>query len=158
LHKSWVNEGGIASPMIVHWPNGVKDANQLRHDPCHFVDVLPTLVELAGGSTAAQDGPPVAGRSFARALQRDGAVSREFLYFNHNDNRAIRVGDWKLIATGVNGPWELYDLGNDRCEQHDLATIYPDRVQKLAALWTARDAEYARAREAAKPSVKLRLR
>jgi arylsulfatase len=52
LHKSWVNEGGIASPLIVHWPDGIKDAGRLRHDPCHFVDVLPTVVDLAGGSTA----------------------------------------------------------------------------------------------------------
>ena len=101
LHKSWVNEGGIASPMIVQWPNGMKDAGKLRHDPCHFVDVLPTLVELAGGSTTVQGAPPLAGRSFAAALQKDGAMAREFLYFNHNDNRAIRVGDWKLIATGA---------------------------------------------------------
>ena len=121
LHKSWVNEGGIASPMIVHWPNGIKDAGKLRHDPCHFVDVLPTLVDLAGGSAVPEGGPPLAGRSFAPALRKDGAVPREFLYFNHNDNRAIRVGDWKLIATGKDGPWELYDLSKDRCEQHDLA-------------------------------------
>ncbi|HEY1493597.1 MAG TPA: arylsulfatase [Candidatus Solibacter sp.] len=158
LHKSWVNEGGIASPMIVHWPNGVKDANQLRHDPCHFVDVLPTLVDLAGGSTTAKDGPPLAGRSFAPALQKDGTVSREFLYFNHNDNRAIRVGDWKLIAIGQKGPWELYDLGKDRCEQHDLAAGQPDRVKKMAALWAAQDTGYARAREAAPASAKARMR
>ena len=49
LHKSWLHEGGIASPLIVHWPNGIKDRNALRHDPCHFIDVVPTLVDLAGG-------------------------------------------------------------------------------------------------------------
>ncbi len=157
LHKSWVNEGGIASPMIVHWPNGLKDAGKLRHDPCHFVDVLPTLVDLAGGSTALQDAPPLAGQSFSRALHKDGAAPREFLYFNHNDNRAIRAGDWKLIATGVDGPWELYDLGKDRCEQHDLAASQPDRVRKLAAMWTAHDNEYTRVREAAAPSTRLRM-
>ena len=158
LHKSWVNEGGIASPMIVHWPNGMKDANQLRHDPCHFVDVLPTMVELAGGSTATSAGaPPLAGRSFAPALHKDGAVAREFLYFNHNDNRAIRVGDWKLIATGTKGPWELYDLSRDRCEQHDLAAGQPDRAKKLAAMWTAQDTEYARSRESAPPTTRARM-
>ena len=64
--------------MIVHWPNGMKDANKLRHDPCHFVDVLPTLVDLAGGSTAANNAPPLAGRSFAPALRKDGGPAREF--------------------------------------------------------------------------------
>jgi arylsulfatase len=157
LHKSWVNEGGIASPMIVHWPNGLKYANQLRHDQCHFVDVLPTLVDLAGGNTAAEGAPPLAGRSFAPALRKGGAAPREFLYFNHNDNRALRVGDWKLIATGANGPWELYDLGKDRCEQQDLAAAQPARVRELAAQWTQHDAGYARMRETAPPSTRTRL-
>ncbi len=157
LHKSWVNEGGIASPLIVHWPNGIKDAGKLRHDPCHFVDVLPTLVDLAGGSAVPEAGPALAGRTLAPALQKDGAAPREFLYFNHNDNRAIRAGDWKLIATGKDGPWELYDLSKDRCEQRDLASAQPDRVQKLAAMWSGRDAEYARVRESASATTKLRM-
>ncbi|MGD0771792.1 MAG: arylsulfatase [Candidatus Solibacter sp.] len=157
LHKSWVNEGGIASPMIVHWPNGLKDANSLRHDPCHFVDVLPTLVDLAGGSAAPEGGPPLAGRSFAPALRKDGAAPHEFLYFNHNDNRAIRVGDWKLNAIGANGPWELYDLSTDRCEQKDLAAAQPDRVRQMAAIWTTHDAEYVRTRETAPPTTRLRM-
>jgi arylsulfatase len=143
--------------MIVRWPNGLKDAGKLRHDPCHFVDVLPTLVDLAGGGTASAGGPPMAGRSFAPALRRDGAAPREFLYFNHNNNRALRAGDWKLISTGVNGPWELYDLSQDRCEQHDLAAAQPGRVQKLAAMWTAHDTEYARVREISPPSTRIRL-
>ena len=158
LHKSWVNEGGIASPMIVHWPNGVQSANQLRHDPCHFVDVLPTLVDLAGGTAIRESGPPLPGRSLAPAFQKSGAAPREFLYFNHNDNRAIRAGDWKLIATGPDGPWELYDLGKDRCEQHNLAAREPARVQKLAGQWTSLDTEYARVREAAQPTKKLRMK
>ena len=158
LHKSWVNEGGIASPMIVHWPDGIKDAGKLRHDPCHFVDVLPTLVDLAGGRVVAEGGPRLAGESFGPALRKDGAVAREFLYFNHNDNRAIRVGDWKLIATGVDGPWELYDLSKDRCEQRDLAGAQPERVLKMAAMWTGHDAEYARVRESAPPTTRVRMR
>jgi arylsulfatase len=158
LHKSWVNEGGIASPMIVHWPNGMKDSNKLRHDPCHFVDVLPTLVDLAGGTIEPKDAPPLAGKSFAPALHKDGAAPREFLYFNHNDNRAIRIGDWKLIATGANGPWELYDLSKDRCEQHDLAAMEIPTAQKLAARWQALDTEYARVREAAPPSGRTRMK
>jgi arylsulfatase len=157
LHKSWVNEGGTASPMIVHWPNGLKDQNKLRHDPCHFVDVLPTLVDLAGGSIAANGAPPLPGRSFAPALNKDGAAPHEYLYFNHNNNRAIRVGDWKLIATGQDGPWELYDLSKDRCEQQDLAAAQPARVEKLAAMWTERDAEFVRAREGAPATTRVRM-
>jgi arylsulfatase len=116
------------------------------------------MVELAGGSSAVPTGaPPLAGRSFAPALRKDGAVPREFLYFNHNDNRAIRVGDWKLIATGTKGPWELFDLSKDRCEQHDLAAAQPDRAQKLAAMWTAHDTEYSRVRETAPSTTRVRM-
>ena len=160
LHKSWVNEGGIASPLIVHWPNGIRARNQLRHDPCHFVDVLPTLADLAGGDPREhpEGGPPPAGRTLAPAFQKDGAAPHDFLYFNHNHNRAIRVGDYKLIATGEEGPWELYDLGTDRCEQHDLARGQPARVEEMAALWRQRDEEYARLREASPPSRRRRMR
>jgi arylsulfatase len=152
-----VNEGGIASPMIVHWPDGIKDANQLRHDPCHFVDVVPTLVDLAGGSTAAKGAPPLPGRSIAPAVRKNGAIKREYLYFNHNENRAIRVGDWKLIATGANGAWELYDLSKDRSEQHDMAAMEIGVREKLSATWTAQDAEFAKVREAAAPLKRTRM-
>ncbi len=154
LHKSWVNEGGIASPLIVQWPKGIKDRNRLRHDPCHFVDVLPTLVDLAGGKPAAPSGPGLAGRSMAPAFAKDGAVSRDFLYFNHNHNRAIRAGDWKLIATGDDGPWELYDLAKDRSEQKNLAGAQPDRARALSEKWQAVDAEFTRVREHAAASTK----
>ena len=157
LHKSWVNEGGIASPLIVHWPNGIEARNQLRHDPCHFVDVVPTLVDLAGGAARSDSGPPLAGRSIAPAFQKDGAAPREFLYFNHNNNRALRAGDWKLIATGENGPWELYNLATDRSEQHNLANANPDRIAKMAALWQQHDEEYVRSREAAPATTKKRM-
>jgi arylsulfatase len=110
LHKSWLNEGGIATPMILTWPSGIADRNKLRHSPCHFVDILPTMVDLAGGDPGANrppGGPPLAGRTIAPALRKDGAVLHDFLYFNHNNNRAIRAGDWKLLSTGQGGPWGL---------------------------------------------------
>ena len=157
LHKTWVNEGGIASPLIVHWPSRIKDRGLLRHDPCHFVDVLPTLVDLAGRKPASPWGPALAGRSLAPAFARDGSITRDHLYFNHNHNRAIRVGDWKLMATGDAGPWELYDLSKDRCEQRDLSGAQPDRARELAARWRARDEDFTRVREAAPATAKKML-
>jgi arylsulfatase A-like enzyme len=153
LHKSWVNEGGIASPLIVHWPKGIKDHNRLRHDPCHFVDVLPTLVDLAGGNPVAPSGPGLAGLSLAHAFAKDGAVPRDF-HFNHNHNRAIRTGDWKLMATGDDGPWELYDLSKDRSEQKNLAGAQPDRARQLSDKWKAVDDGFTHVREGAPPSTK----
>ena len=152
LHKSWVNEGGISSPLIVNWPNGIKDQNKLRHEPCHFVDILPTLVDLAGGPV-----PKLSGRSIAPAFNKDGTAAHEFIYFHHNNNRAIRMGDWKVVSTGKGGPWELYNIKKDRGEQYNLAASQPDRVKKMAALWQQKEDEFARVREAAPPSNKLRM-
>ena len=112
---------------------------------------LPTLVDLADGGSA-----QVPGRSIAPAFRRDGAAPHPYLYFNHNHNRALRVGDWKILATGETGPWELYDLRTDRAEQHDLAAAQPERVKTMAAMWKERDDEFVRVRDAAPPSAKRR--
>ena len=160
LHKSWVNEGGISSPMIVRWPNGIKDRNKLRHNPCHFVDILPTLVDLAGGDASKNvpaGAPPLAGRSLTAAFKKDGAAPHEYIYFNHSNNRAIRAGDWKLIATGTEGSWELYDLSKDRGELKNLASAQPERASKLAAMWKEKDDSFVRIREAAPPTDKVRM-
>jgi len=140
LHKSWVHEGGISSPLIVHWPNGIAAAGELRRTPCHFVDILPTIVELAGGAKGVGrnirgSGPPLPGTSLVPAFAKDAAIPHEFLYFHHLDNRALRVGDWKVVAKGKDGPWELYDLATDRCEQRNLADQRPGKVREMSALW-----------------------
>lgn len=158
LHKSWVNEGGIASPLIVSWPNGNLDQNRLRHEPCHFVDIVPTLVELAGGKITPEAGaPPLAGKSLAPVLRKDRTAPHEYIYFNHNNNRALRQGDWKLVAIGAKGEWELYNMKTDRAEQHNLAASEPERVRRMADLWKARDQEYTRVRESAPPTAKRRI-
>jgi arylsulfatase len=149
-----VHEGGIASPLIAAWPAGIRDRGKLRHDPCHFVDVLPTLVDLAGGKPQSPSGPPLAGVSWAPAFARNGSMRREHLYFHHNNNRALRVGDWKLIATGQQGPWELYNIARDRCELRNEAARRPETVSKMAAQWQSIEDEFIRTREAAPPSTR----
>lgn len=146
LHKHWNHEGGIASPLIVHWPKGISSRGELRHNPGHFIDILPTIADIAGASVAGpwngKDVPPLPGKSLVPAFAKDGTVPRDYLYFHHQDNRAIRVGDWKLVAKGNDGPWELYDLSNDRCESNDLAAKNPDKVKELTALWRQREDEF----------------
>ncbi|MBN2452184.1 MAG: sulfatase-like hydrolase/transferase [Lentisphaeria bacterium] len=151
LHKSWNYEGGIASPLIVHWPNGGLPAGQLRHTPAHFIDLLPTLLELADGEFApAWNGnvtPALPGHSLVPAFRQDTHIPREFLYWHHGQNRAIRVDNWKLaagVAGKAPGPWELYDLQTDRCEMVDLASRDPDRVARMAGLWERSEEEYRR--------------
>ncbi len=138
-HKTWVHEGGISSPLIVHWPRGIAARGELRHNPTHFVDVVPTVLELAGGKRPAKwedvPVPPAPGKSLAPAFARDGAVPRDTLWWLHEGNRALRVGDWKIVAA-KDEPWELYDLAADRSETKNLASVHPRRVRDMAQRWT----------------------
>jgi arylsulfatase len=151
-HKTWVHEGGIATPWIVHWPRGVSAKGELRTQPVHVIDVVPTVLELAAVEPPREhDGrpvPPLQGRSFATAL-RDPAASpaHDTLWWCHDGHRAVRTGDWKLVAA-KGTPWELYDLAADRCETKNLAAAEPARVAVLEATWN-RVAEECRALAAA---------
>jgi arylsulfatase A-like enzyme len=139
-HKTWVHEGGICTPLIVHWPKGMAARGELRSDPVHLIDVVPTLVELTGAKLPAtvdgQSVPPRPGKSLVPAFAKAGAIERDSLWWLHEGNRAIRVGNWKLVAA-KDDPWELYDLSKDRSEMHDLATSLPDKVRELEQRWTA---------------------
>ncbi|NCY01569.1 MAG: hypothetical protein EBX36_01330, partial [Planctomycetia bacterium] len=130
-HKTWVHEGGIATPWIVHWPRGRAARGGLEHRPVHVVDVVPTVLELAGVAAprehAGRPVPPFHGRSFAAALAGGELPPRGTLWWCHEGHRAVREGDWKLVAA-KGGPWELYDLARDRCETRDLAAAEPARV------------------------------
>ena len=137
-HKTWVHEGGISTPLIVHWPAGIKSQNELRKSPAHVVDVVPTILELTG-ATKPKDWqgktiPEAPGRSLAPAFASDKTIERSSLWWLHEGNRAIRVGDWKLVAA-KSEDWQLYDLRTDRAEQNNLAAQMPDKVQELAKAW-----------------------
>ncbi len=137
-HKTWVHEGGIATPFIAHWPRGISAAGELRRTPVHFIDVVPTVLELAGIEPPHEWGgvvrPPMPGKSLVPLFDKDGTVSHEYLWWLHEGNRAIRVGDWKLVAAR-DEPWELYDLREDRGESHNLIEKVPDRAARLQSLW-----------------------
>ncbi|WP_165227887.1 arylsulfatase [Aquisphaera insulae] len=155
LHKSWNHEGGIATPLIVHWPAGIAARGELRHTPGHLVDFLPTLLALAGtgapDSWAGEPRPALPGRSLIPAFARDAPIERDFLFFKHSGNRGLRVGDWKIVSAGPDAPWELYDLAHDRGETTNLASREPSRVGELAAIWARADKEYARQGATGKP-------
>jgi arylsulfatase len=153
-HKTWVHEGGISTPLIAHWPQGIAARGELRHTPGHFVDIVPTLMELAGQELPKtwQDKPvpPHHGVSLAPALAKDVTVPRESIWWRHEGNRALRMGDWKIVAAGKMADWELYNLANDRGEMKNLAAEQPERVRTMAAQWQKQDAAYqALAREGA---------
>ena len=145
LHKSWVHEGGIATPLIVHWPNGFAARGELRHNPGHLIDLAPTILQLAGGQWPATVGnrpvPTPPGTSLVPVFAKDGTVTHDALWWFHDGNRAVRVGDWKLVADHKK-PWELYNLRNDRSETRNLAAAQPERVKQLEEAWTRRFDEF----------------
>jgi arylsulfatase len=131
--KSFVHEGGIATPLIVSWPGHI-DAAIVRA-PGHVIDIMPTLLELAGAEyPEVFDGyaiQPLEGRSLLPLLV--GESRPEPLYvWEHEGNRAIRDGDYKLVAR-LGADWELFDLSVDRLEANDLATQNPNKVAELSA-------------------------
>ena len=145
LQKSWVHEGGISTPLIVHWPNGFAARGELRHNPGHLIDLAPTILQLAGGqwpaTLAGRPVPPPPGKSLVPVFAKDGTVSHDYFWWFHDDNRAIRVGDWKLVADHKK-PWELFNLHSDRSETTNLAASHPERVTQLEHEWTRRFDEF----------------
>jgi arylsulfatase len=155
-HKTWVHEGGISTPLIVHWPKGFAAHGELRHTPGHVVDLAPTVLELASGNASATRteaaAPPLPGHSLVPAFAKDAPIARDSIWFLHEGNRALRVGDWKIVAAGKDSPWELYNLTTDRAETHNLAADQPERVHELAARWTRENEEYRKWAEKDAPS------
>lgn len=133
-YKHWVHEGGISTPLVVHWPRGITAKGEIRHQPGHLIDIMATCLELAGARYPA-DATPLEGRSLVSAFANQ-PIQRDALYWEHEGNRAVRVGDWKLVAKHEK-PWELYDISKDRIESHDLASQIPDTVKELAAKYDA---------------------
>jgi arylsulfatase len=157
-HKTWVHEGGICTPCILHWPAAVSAQPIPVSTPLHVIDVLPTLLEIAQGKPLSPKSgdnpegiPPRPGMSFSSLLLPTASPWKDFacralmpanrvLWWQHERNRAIREGDWKLVAAGSESPWELYNLRDDRSESNNIASNYPERVEYLAKLWeTMRD-------------------
>jgi len=137
MFKCWTHEGGIATPFIVHWPEGLKDAGSLRHQPAQLPDVMATLMDAAGADYPQQrdgvDVIPYEGASLLPTLQENAPRDRD-LFWEHQGNSAVRRGDWKMVRD-YPGPWELYDLAVDRAETRDLAAEQPERVRELEAAW-----------------------
>jgi arylsulfatase len=141
-YKHWVHEGGISTPLIVHWPNGIArgQRNKLYHEPGHLIDIMATVVDVGGATYPKERNgrtiTPMQGVSLRPALTGKSLKRSQPIFWEHEANRAIRAGKWKLVAK-ENQPWELYDIVADRTEQNNLAAKTPDKVKELAAQWEA---------------------
>jgi arylsulfatase A-like enzyme len=138
LHKTWVHEGGIATPLVVHWPGGIKESNAFRSMPAHIIDIAPTLLDLAGIDPTELNGRSEApGISLVPYLKQDIQNDRPPLFFHHERKKALRDGKWKICTIEEKGAWELYDLSKDRGETNNLAELYPEKLEELVSLWEA---------------------
>jgi arylsulfatase len=130
-YKHWVHEGGISTPLVAHWPKGIKSKNTWVKDPSHLIDLMATCLDL-GKASYPKDKIPVEGISLVPTFSGQSLERGNPIYFEHEGNRAVRDGEWKLVAKGVNSPWELYNIPADRTEMNNLATKKPELVKKMA--------------------------
>ena len=138
--KHFVGEGGISTPLVVHWPNGIDRSRNGSYvkEMGHLVDVMPTLLEVTGvqypKTYKGQELVPLQGQSFAPTFRMTSWNRSGPLFFEHEGNRAIRSGQWKLVQNWGQ-QWCLYDMTTDRSETRDIAASRPDLVYSLAAQW-----------------------
>jgi arylsulfatase len=135
FYKHWIHEGGISTPLIVHWPNGIRDKGALRHTPGYLPDIMATICDVTGSAYPATfEGNAVESLEGVslRAAFDDARIDRPPMFWEHEGNAAVRIGKWKLVRDYPK-PWELYDMDADRTELHDLAAQFPDRVADMAS-------------------------
>jgi len=141
-YKHWTHEGGISTPLVAHWPRGIGESQRgkLERQPAHLIDLMATCVDLAAATYpkehAGQAIKALRGVSLQPAFAGKELGRQEPIFWEHEGNRAVRDGKWKLVAK-ENKPWELYNIDVDRAELTDLAAKEPERVKKMAAQWDA---------------------
>ena len=147
LYKHWVHEGGIASPLIIHWPRGILSKGQLSRQPAHLIDIMATCLDITGVAYPTQFNGntiiPKEGKSLVPAFTNK-RIARDFIFWEHEGNRALRAGNWKLVSKTIKNKsfvaadekaWELYDMIKDPSETKNLAAANSDKVKELAAIW-----------------------
>ena len=142
-YKHYTHEGGIATPLIMSWPEEIYRQGEITTQVGHVIDIMPTILEVAGAKYPeemnGQTINPLQGKSLLQSVMGK-EFEREALFFEHHANRAVILGDWKLVSEGNNkepylGNWELYNLKDDRTETTNLMARYPDKAQELKELW-----------------------
>ena len=137
LYKHWTHEGGVASPMICHWPQGIEEQGGIRHSAGQLPDIMATVVELAGATYPTQYNGngilPLQGRSLVPVFAKDTAQERP-LFWEHEGNAAVRIGRWKLVRQYPR-EWELYDMEADRTEVNDLAAREPEKLKQYVDMY-----------------------
>ncbi|MDZ7723224.1 MAG: arylsulfatase [candidate division KSB1 bacterium] len=138
LHKHWVHEGGIATPLIVRWPQMIPKGGKMTHQPGHIIDIMATLIDIAGVEYPSNNNgntvQPLRGKSLLPVLRGKVREPHSYLFWEHEENKAVRHGKWKLVAESGK-EWELYDIESDRSEMDDLAAEHPEIVKEMNIAW-----------------------
>jgi len=147
LYKHYTHEGGIASPLIVSWPKGISARGELRAQNSHLIDIMATCLDITGvnypENFKGNKIQPLEGKSLVPAFMNK-PVDREYIFWEHEANRAIRAGNWKLVSKtqkakkftpADENTWELYNMDEDPSETINLGSKYPEKVKELAILW-----------------------
>ena len=139
FYKHWAHEGGISTPLIMHWPQGISDRGDLRHTPGYLPDIMATILDVAQtaypSTLAGREILPLEGYSLQQAFKADLA-SRPPMFWEHEGNAAMRLGHWTLVRDHPNA-WELYNMEEDRTELHNLAKQEPERVAAMSLEYEA---------------------
>jgi len=137
LHKRWVHEGGISTPAIISWPDHI-EYPILVNEPTHIVDISATMYDVAGVEYPDEHSDraltPLEGHRFRGAIENGGWVRPAPIFWEHEGNRAVRLGDWKLVSEG-NTVWELYNMKDDRTELHDLSNDHPELLARMIDMY-----------------------
>jgi arylsulfatase len=148
-YKAKQHEGGIATPLLVHWPNGVQQPGRLVREPVHVIDMMRTCLDLAQApyptTFQGRQITPSPGKSFVPLLTSAKAPTQRLhpeLFWEHFGAAALRQQEWKIVRLGENSPWELYDLKANRSETKDLSSQYPERVATMSQRWQKLAEEY----------------
>jgi arylsulfatase A-like enzyme len=141
-YKHFTDEGGIATPLIAHWPNGIPNTRNGKFEPQpgHVIDIMATCLDVGGAEYPREfkgkGRTPLEGVSLRPAFSGQIVKRENPIFWEHEGNRAVLDGQYKLVALS-DQPWRLYDVIADRTEQHDLAATQSDRARALAAKWDA---------------------
>jgi arylsulfatase A-like enzyme len=142
LYKHFNHEGGNCSPLIAHWPKGIRNPDRWVRAPVHLFDYMPTICDIAGAvypeTFNDRKITPVEGTSLKPLFEGASSLPERTIFFDHFNSSAIRKGPWKLVRPRFSKEiWELYNIDEDRCETHDLAKTHPDKVEALEKEWMA---------------------
>lgn len=148
MFKRYSYQGGIADPLVIHWPKGIKAKGEVRNQYHHVVDIVPTLLECCGVEMPkvvnGVEQVPLPGVSMQYSFDADGPTKKRVQYYEMMGTRAIWSDGWKAVT--VHGPvsemgnydsdqWQLFHTDVDRAEAHDLANKEPERLERMKALW-----------------------